>query len=182
VNGKQYHVQSVLVQPKAPQSRTHMQAAVVTDAFPARAQSAMSCSALDAAEASSIVLLSPEGKAKGVGSGVSVGGGVGLSKEVLTDEHLLHAVLKFLSPVELAVARQVSRHWLSVADSNGIWRPLCCLKWPSWKAAPMKVSTKYHSNASTHHQVTRCGNQPLPDTILSGKQQLQRIHLNGKKS
>lgn len=56
------------------------------------------------------------------------------------DEHLLLQILTHLNPVELSVARQVSRLWRSVADSNTVWRPICTRKWPSWKTQTMKAT------------------------------------------
>lgn len=62
-----------------------------------------------------------------------------MQEALAADEHLLLQILTHLTPAELSVARQVSRIWNKLADSNTIWRPICIRKWPSWQNQPMKV-------------------------------------------
>lgn len=71
---------------------------------------------------------------------------VHMQEALASDEHLLLHILRHFTPVELSVARQVSRLWHNVADSNTIWRPICTQKWPSWQTDMMKV--KWHARFS----------------------------------
>ena len=83
------------------------------------------------------------------------------------DEHLLLQILTHLNPVELSVARQVSRLWRSVADSNTVWRPICTRKWPSWKTQTMKASDR--STLCAYEEASFVVEQPackLPDSLL----------------
>lgn len=57
---------------------------------------------------------------------------------VLSDEHLLVQVLRWLTPIELTRARAVSRRWRVVGDCSALWRPLCARRWPSWDDPAMR--------------------------------------------